>query len=102
MNLHIASKFRGCVQVGYMDNPNTGQHLRIYKVPNEQELLGVNDGSSCWLAHPEYSLHKMKKGISPNHPAATRERHKLLPESGARHVLVSRTQTVRRRLHVNS
>ena len=57
----FTSHFAGCQQVGYLENDNVGTQLKIYKLPDQEELVGVADGFSCWVANPKYSLFGMKK-----------------------------------------
>lgn len=94
-NVLFASKFRGCKQIGELENTNTGQILRIYELPKdgskEGELVGVNDGSSCWIANRKYSLFNIKpvgsfvvqarprvRLLTSPAPAQSRQRRKLI------------------------
>lgn len=78
----IHTKFRGCQQIGFLDDPHVGRHLRIYKLPesvlnNGEDLVGIHDGSSSWVASPKHCLFHMKQGVSPSFPAEVRGRATL-------------------------
>jgi hypothetical protein len=77
-NSLLGTRFRGCEQVGYVNRDDKMVHLRVYKLPDEENLVGVYDGQDCWVCSPAHSLFGMKRGISPEHPeictAATRKR----------------------------
>lgn len=106
------SKFRGCEQIGHLNNEATGQHLRVYKLAAYEDLVGVNDGASCWVCNPKYGLFNMKQGVSKDHPESSPVRKRINIQgtttgriSGRVKLLPSTTVStepvvrVRRRLH---
>ena len=62
------TRFRGCEQIGYVDTHDKRVHLRVFKLPDTDELVGIFDGIDCWVANPKQCLFGMKRGTSPDHP----------------------------------
>jgi len=83
LNTLFANKFRGCKQIGHTVDTDRDLHLRVFELPpalfneGDAQLVGIDDGSSCWAANPAHCLFGMKPGASALYPV-TRARRVIL------------------------
>jgi hypothetical protein len=107
-NRLFQSKFRGCTQIGYVNRDDNKVHLRVFKLPDTESLVGIYDGIDCWVANPRFCLHGMKPGNDPNRPeshlTSTRKRVVIPELTTRRKVLIQPTiePKPRRRIHVTN
>ena len=107
-NRLFQSKFRGCQQIGYVNRDDGKVHLRVFKLPDETELVGIYDGIDCWAANQKYCLFGMKPGNDPNRPeshlTSTCKRVNVLGSTTRRKLITQPPIETkpRRRLNVNN
>jgi len=96
-NRLFQSKFRGCTQIGYVNRDDNKVHLRVFKLPDTESLVGIYDGIDCWVANPKYCLHGMKQGTDPARP----ESHLASPRKRI-NVVATTTGRIRAKLVMNN
>lgn len=58
-NFLLKSHFKGCEQLGVILDPHRDREIKIYKLPDQHDLVGYFDGVDAWLVSFKHAQVKM-------------------------------------------